>query len=261
MSTQILIAQVDSNFQLNEVPGIAILPIGGFKHSTSRPLVSSFANGNLDLPWRKIPCTRISKMYRASRLISSARPTAKKAIQQNGDPTNSTLWHSRGYLPHFEVRGIPQMVTFHLSDSLPRGALRRMESELNAIPAEKRDVTRRRRLDALTDAGLGSCILRLPRIAELIQLSLLGFDAQRYRAFAWVVMPNHVHVLFQPLNNWTVASIVSSWKKFTARQISAAAEFASEKSVLPVCIANTGIDTFAINTTSIERSATSTRTR
>jgi REP element-mobilizing transposase RayT len=32
-------------------------------------------------------------------------------------------------------------------------------------------------------------------------------------------MPNHVHVLFQPMNGWTVAKIVASWKKFTARRI------------------------------------------
>jgi putative transposase len=34
-------------------------------------------------------------------------------------------------------------------------------------------------------------------------------------------MPNHVHVLFQPLPGWSVAQIVASWKKFTARKISA----------------------------------------
>jgi type I restriction enzyme R subunit/putative DNA methylase len=49
--------------------------------------------------------------------------------------------------------------------------------------------------------------------------SLLAFDSERYRLLAWVVMPNHVHVLFQPINGWTVAKIVASWKKFTARKI------------------------------------------
>jgi REP element-mobilizing transposase RayT len=32
-------------------------------------------------------------------------------------------------------------------------------------------------------------------------------------------MPNHVHVLLQSLNGWTIAKIVGTWKKFTARRI------------------------------------------
>ncbi len=36
---------------------------------------------------------------------------------------------------------------------------------------------------------------------------------------AWVVMPNHVHILFQPAKGWEVRSLVASWKKFTARGI------------------------------------------
>ena len=115
---------------------------------------------------------------------------------------------------------MPQMVTFHFSDSLPREALLRMKAELNATALEKRDATRRRRLDTLTDAGFGSCLLGEPRNAQIIEESLLSFDSQRYRLFAWVVMPNHVHVLFQAFDGWTVAEIVSSWKKFTARRMS-----------------------------------------
>jgi len=69
------------------------------------------------------------------------------------------------------------------------------------------------------DAGHGSCFLRKPAIAGMVQESLLTFDSQRYRLLAWVVMPNHVHVLFQPMNGWTVAKIVAAWKKFTARKI------------------------------------------
>lgn len=52
-----------------------------------------------------------------------------------------------------------------------------------------------------------------------IRGSLLFFDSQRYHLLAWVVMPNHVHVLFQPMSDWSVAKIVASWKKFTARKI------------------------------------------
>ena len=69
------------------------------------------------------------------------------------------------------------------------------------------------------DAGHGSCVLREHKIAEMAQNVLLFFDGKRYRLLAWVIMSNHMHVLFQPLNGWTVAKIVASWKKFTARKI------------------------------------------
>ena len=94
-----------------------------------------------------------------------------------------------------------------------------MEAELETLPSEKHDAERRKRIDAWIDAGHGSCVLRKPVIADMVQDSLLNFDSQRYRLLAWVVMPNHVHVLFQPIHGWTVAKIVASWKKFTARKI------------------------------------------
>jgi len=137
------------------------------------------------------------------------------AIQENGAPR----WHSRGYLPHFESSDVTQHVTFHLADSLPQTVLLRLEAELKFLPAEKRDAEPRKRVDAWIDAGHGSCVLRDPAIADMVLDSLLTFDSQRYRLLAWVVMPNHVHILFQPINRWTVAKIVAAWKKFTARKI------------------------------------------
>jgi len=110
-------------------------------------------------------------------------------------------------------------VTFHLADSLPQAALQRFEAELQTLPADKQDAERRRRIESWLHAGYGSCLLREARIADMVQSSLLAFDAVRYRLLAWVVMPNHVHVHFEPMEEWTVAKIVASWKKFTARKI------------------------------------------
>ncbi|HXN51581.1 MAG TPA: transposase [Candidatus Acidoferrum sp.] len=154
---------------------------------------------------------RIGAQRSAAAPITHHQP----AIMENGVPG----WHSRGYLPHFESPEATQHVTFHLADSLPKSVLLRLESELKTLPEEKRDAERRKRIDAWIDAGHGSCILRNPKIAEMVQQSLLSFDAQRYRLLAWVVMPNHVHALLEPLNGWTIAKVVGSWKKFTASKI------------------------------------------
>src|SRR5690606_18030993 len=44
-------------------------------------------------------------------------------------------------------------------------------------------------------------------------------------------MPNHVHVLFQPVNGWSMSKIVSSWKSFTGRKISAYLKGAGQEPV------------------------------
>lgn len=110
-------------------------------------------------------------------------------------------------------------MTFHLADSLPQTALQRLEAELKLLPRAKRDVRRRQRIADWMDADHGSCVLRSPGVAAMVQGALLTFDAQRYHLLAWVVMPNHVHALFQPMGGWDVAKIVTSWKNFTARKI------------------------------------------
>jgi len=150
-------------------------------------------------------------------LPSGIRKTANQEIGGPGDGPGQ--WHSRGYLPHFDGREATQHVTFHLADSLPKEVRERMEEEVRTLPPERQDIERRQRVEAWIDSGQGSCVLRQPAVAALVQGAFWHFDGLRYRLLAWVVMPNHVHVLFQPLNNWAVARIVASWKKLTARGI------------------------------------------
>ena len=114
---------------------------------------------------------------------------------------------------------MPQQVTFHRADSLPQSVVQQLKCELNTLPVEEREVEKRKRLDDWIDAGHGSCVLSRPEIADITEASLLRFDSHRYRLIAWVVMPNHVHALFTAMGGWTVAQIVASWKKFTARKI------------------------------------------
>jgi putative transposase len=154
--------------------------------------------------------------------------TPRKARRQSGTLTpiggleaGAPGWHSRGYLPHFESVEAIQHVTYRLADSLPAGVLARLEEELRTEPPEQRDGERRKRVEAWLDAGHGCCVLREPPVAEMVQSSFLHFDGERYRLAAWVVMPNHVHVLFQPLGGWKMAKIVASWKSFTGRRIAA----------------------------------------
>jgi type I restriction enzyme R subunit/putative DNA methylase len=124
-------------------------------------------------------------------------------------------WHSRGYLPHRHRVHLLQSITFRLADSLPQTRLKDLEQQLLLIPEIRRDVEKRKRIEQSLDAGMGCCALRNPEAAAYVQNSLLHFDGDRYRVIAWVIMPNHVHVLIDPEE--PVAKSVQAWKSFTAR--------------------------------------------
>ncbi len=128
-------------------------------------------------------------------------------------------WYSRGYLPHFDSPHIIQHVTFRLADSLPAQVLDELDREQRAVPPERQDAWRRRRIEDWIDAGHGCCLLRQPDVARMMQTALLYFDGLRYRLLAWVVMPNHVHVLFEPGEGWPLATIVGSWRSYTGRRM------------------------------------------
>lgn len=128
-------------------------------------------------------------------------------------------WHSRGYLPHFDGgEGLPQSVTFRLADSVPAAVVEQWLAELKAKPQTERELELRKRIEKYLDAGYGACHLSDSRIGTLVDEAIRFFDAERYRLHAWVVMPNHVHVLFTPTAGWELSAILSSWKSFTAKE-------------------------------------------
>lgn len=143
---------------------------------------------------------------------------------RGGEEDHSVLrqsrgWFGRGYLPHYDKNGIIQHVTVHLADSLPRKVVEKIDFDIQCLPEEQAKIQRRKRLHQWIDAGYGSCHMRRPDVAKIVQEALLFFHEDRYRVHAWVVMPNHFHVLFQPINGWDLSKIVGSWKKYTARRI------------------------------------------
>src|SRR5207248_2311670 len=69
------------------------------------------------------------------------------------------------------------------------------------------------------DQGHGSCLLRDPEVAEIVANALRHFDGQRYFLDGFVIMPNHVHALFQPISGFTLSDLLHSWKSFTAHGI------------------------------------------
>ncbi|MDR2981304.1 MAG: transposase [Puniceicoccales bacterium] len=135
-------------------------------------------------------------------------------------------FHRRDYLPHLKVAGAAYFVTFRLADSLPKEVLLRIKTELEQTVFPE-DATldertehlrqlRRRKIEHSLDQGAGQCWLRHPEMASLLAGALKHFDGERYKLRAWVIMPNHVHVLVAPLKEFSLGAIVKSWKQFLA---------------------------------------------
>ena len=124
--------------------------------------------------------------------------------------------HTRGYLPHVDAECTTQFVTFRLADSMPQHLLEQWRKELAA--GEITDADLRKRIEYFLDSGYGSCALRDRRIANEIRETLLKWNGKRYRLIAWVIMPNHVHVLIEMIEEYSLSEVMHSIKSYTAHQ-------------------------------------------
>lgn len=134
-------------------------------------------------------------------------------------PSPHKGWYWRGRIPHLDVPGLVQSIGFRLHDSVPRRLLERWKSELQLVGSD--DPVRfhqlQKRIARFADKGRGACYLGDDRIATLVEDALLHFDGLRYNQMAWCIMPNHVHSLIETFEGWPLASILHSWKSFTAK--------------------------------------------
>lgn len=75
-----------------------------------------------------------------------------------------------------------------------------------------------KRLQPYLDAGMGACWLKRDDIASMVTNALHFFKGKRYELYAWVIMPNHLHVMVKPCDSWTLSSILHSWKSYSATE-------------------------------------------
>jgi putative transposase len=122
-------------------------------------------------------------------------------------------WHERGYLPHRDEPGLVQFVTFRQVDAFPA----ELKGEWSAMIQIENDRERRLQLERYLDLGKGECHLRSPQIAAMIERCLLYRHEQSYDLRAWVIMPNHVHLLFRA-QKIPMSRLIKAWKGFTAKE-------------------------------------------
>jgi len=137
---------------------------------------------------------------------------------------------ARNRLPHWSQGEVFQFVTWSLGDALPSEKRRQ-------IVVERRDWVRAHpkpwtpkeemeygelfseRVEGWLDRGGGACVLKRPEASECVARTLEYFDGERYALKAYVVMPNHVHVLVSPFAEWSLDRLVHSWKRFSTGRI------------------------------------------
>jgi putative transposase len=122
-------------------------------------------------------------------------------------------WHEQGYLPHRDEPGLVQFVTFRLADAFPES----LRSEWEALLKIENQRKRRIELETYLDKGRGACYLRRPEIAKIIEGSLRFRHNIQYELRAWVIMPNHVHLMFQ-VQDVPMCRLVDAWKGYTAKE-------------------------------------------
>ena len=121
-----------------------------------------------------------------------------------------------------------QFVTFRLGDSLPKEKILAWKSQSRAFrntwpkpwSAEVLADYNKRfavRLERWLDEGAGSCLLREPEFREIVEEVIMCFQDDRVEHHAWVIMPNHLHLLFKPFT--PMESLIKSWKGVSARKI------------------------------------------
>lgn len=144
--------------------------------------------------------------------------------------STETIERTRANLPHWNQRETCVFVTFRLADSIPLEKRLQWEAERDEWVAEHPQPWDEKtsieyhdlfggKLEQWLDAGFGSCALRDTFCREIVEGALRHFDGQRYVLHAFIVMPNHVHVLVSPLATHTMPTILHSWKSYTATAI------------------------------------------
>ncbi|MEX1116985.1 MAG: transposase [Akkermansiaceae bacterium] len=143
-------------------------------------------------------------------------------------------------LPHWRQWGRTYFITTRLADSVPGPVLDRWREQRalwlthhglppdgvpDDLPKTERIAFHREftaRFHELLDAGHGECLLARPPIAEILATQLKSGHGTNYQIDAWVIMPNHIHALVEPLEKHTLGSILQRWKGASARLINQA---------------------------------------
>ncbi len=133
-------------------------------------------------------------------------------------PTERRGWSRHGKLPHFDGE-VTQFITFRLADSLPRSVLNRLRQQLEHDKLDDDSEEFRQLVEDYLDSGAGECILRETKIAEIVRETILYEHGKSCDLKAWIIMPNHAHLLLRLYEGHNLAGLMKRIKGISARRI------------------------------------------
>ncbi|CAN5340288.1 hypothetical protein BH10ACI3_BH10ACI3_21730 [soil metagenome] len=127
-------------------------------------------------------------------------------------------WYYHGDLPHFDGEA-NQFVTFRLADSLPQSVLEKIRIKIENDKLLSDSDEYRQIFEDFLDAGAGECILGNPGVAEIVRDVILYEANVSIDLKAWVLMPNHGHILFRLRQGYDLAGLMKRIKGVSAKRI------------------------------------------
>ena len=132
---------------------------------------------------------------------------------------NTAEFYDRGYLPHYNGGDIWQSLTLRVTGSLPAVVLKQIEQRSASAPVEKRNILSMKLKEQYLDMTAQSGVLANSDYAQVVVDVLSRFDGELYDLAAYVVMSNHLHMLFCVINGKDIDLIVKMVKSRSARII------------------------------------------
>ena len=74
------------------------------------------------------------------------------------------------------------------------------------------------KIEKQLNSNEGNCWLKNPQVARFVAEALRYFNGKRYELHAWIIMPNHVHVLLTTFDGEDLSAVTHSWKSYTANR-------------------------------------------
>ena len=138
------------------------------------------------------------------------------------------------HLPHIQPPGGIIFITFRLANSLPSKVIEQLKFDYLiilklSVKNKKQNLIRETKIKKVIDlydqhlhkTKTGPFYLRKKEIAKLVSDSIRFNDGKQYDLLSFCVMPNHVHMLFQPLKisleeYVPISKITHSLKSYTS---------------------------------------------
>ena len=134
------------------------------------------------------------------------------------------------HLPHWEQSAATYFLTFRLADSLPAALRDQWSSQREDwlrhhpepwSPAEERQYHQRfsMLMERWLDQGHGECLLRRAELRQAVEAVLMKFNTTRCHHHAWVLMPNHAHLVVSLAAGESLATLMKAWNGSSSRAV------------------------------------------